>query len=94
MTYEEAIREAIDHFPEAIVITGGYDQEIGDHLNELEEHPYETEVYVEPDGVIYGKDYDATGWIIREIKADGYIDTGEALARIVSEEDYIKLGRG
>ncbi len=88
-TEEKAIREAMERLGDAVVITGGYDMEIIDYLNTMEDEG--PEVYVEQGETNHG-DITVPALVVRKV-VDGYIDTGEALARIVSFEDYEKLGR-
>lgn len=93
MNYEEALREADKYFSGAIVMTGGYDDDMTDHLAEqLGQTDWNPEVAVEWGNAHY---YDVTvpAMVLRKVDEQGYIDNGEALARIVSYEDYDKLER-
>jgi hypothetical protein len=94
MKYEEAIKEAIDHFGDAVVMTGGSDDWIIDHYNEIEPLPDEEEewdVAIEEDVLHFGPMPQC--WILWRIGDDDLVDGPEPLARIVSMEDYEQLGR-
>ena len=94
-TEERAMREEMERICEAVVITSGYDMEIGDYVTAMEDEG--PEVYVEagrfPLGLYGDEEGTVPATIIREVDAEGYIDAGEPLAVVVGFDDYDKLGR-
>ncbi len=92
-TYSEAIEQAMRTFNDAVVRTGGYDENILDHYNEARED--ETPVYVEAQEVSEEVDDEmqyAPAIVLRWVRSDGYIDTGEKAATILDSDDYERLG--
>lgn len=89
MNYREAI-ETLDaeHGGEAVVMTNGFDVNIQDHLNDIDDDgPEVTWLW----DTYHREDVEVTGTTILELDEQGYIDGGIALARVVSFEDYDKL---
>lgn len=84
MLYREVIQEAMNHFGEAMVMTGGYDEEIVDHYNEVEDEG--PEVFLEKWCRTEGEN-----WVLWPV-IDEYVQTNcEPLAIIVSDETYSVL---
>ena len=87
-TYTEAVKEAMDQLgTDAVVMTGGYDENIVDHYNETPDYEpatYTVECITER----------FTGGKIRYAKTfkiyDG--DSGKELAHIIDGDDYERLG--
>lgn len=83
-TYTEAIKEAMSKFStDAVVMTGGYDQNIVDHYNE--EADYEPTVYTIECITQRDSEYAKTLTVY-----DG--ESGKELARIIDGDDYKRLG--
>lgn len=85
MLYAQAIREAMDHFGDAVVMTNGYDEDIVDHYNDLEDEG--PEVYVDVlDNVVDGQI-----WTLQPVVGE-YIQTNsEPYASIISAAFHNKL---
>lgn len=98
MRYLEAIEYlAAEHHNEAVVITGGYDEDITDHLGDIRDATEEG-LQSDPDVVMEESSFansnvEVSATTIRVLKADGFIDYGEALAHVVSAIDYETLNK-
>lgn len=96
MTYAEAIK-VLSNQGYIEVHTNGYDQDIVDHLNELEDGAYQAQVVMQFDGPEY------TGPCrVVQVLDSGYLDTGEPLAivypapqryqiRVITDRNWITL---
>lgn len=93
MNEKQAIQAALDELHNAVVVTGGYDEDALDYLAAMEDDG--PEVYVEAGTYPLGLDGPdvVPAIILRRIDEDGYIESGEPLAVVLAVDDYDMLKR-